>query len=55
MKNCTNEADDLFSDYPILLHGNSLIQKENIASFLQQMTSIDDKFNSSDTNSHGFN
>jgi archaellum component FlaC len=55
LKDCKLAADDVFSEYPVLIYGDKLIQKHNIGAFLKQMTTIDDKFNDSDLNSHGIN
>jgi len=38
------DADDVFSEYPVCVFRDQIIRKHNIASFLQQMTTIDDKF-----------
>ena len=37
-------CDDFLSEYPVLTHENLFVKKENIANFLQQITSIDQKF-----------
>ena len=42
--NCTLSCDDVFPQIPMLVYKDQLIQKENIASFLKQITTIDDKF-----------
>ena len=55
LKGCKLAADEVFSEYPVLLFGDKLIQKTNIAAFLRRVTTIDDKFNDSALNSPGIN
>ena len=40
--------DDVFSDYPCLILRNKLIFKNNIGTFLQKTTDINEKFRLSD-------
>ena len=37
-------TDDVFSDYPSLVVGNKVINKNNIGIFLKKVTNINDKF-----------
>ena len=37
-------ADDVFSEYPCLIVGDKIIQKDNILVFLKKVTDLNDKF-----------
>lgn len=55
LRSASLDCDNVFSDYPLLVYNDKLIKKTNIAAFLRQLTTIDDKFSPRPGNSEGHN